>query len=153
MATEDFSLVPRGIFGKMRFVCERWLYRRGFSNADARTLVAVQFMALVFIFLVGLAISWHTLWVLWAGAGASLALVNFYFVAQKIHTFLSAGFARKQIIKFLLNFYLRLALTGVLLFVFIVVLKAPVGALLVGLSLSAVAAVIFGLTKLRTLRT
>ena len=153
MATKKVSLSPKTKLGKIRFACEGWLYHHGFSNADARTLIAIQFMGAAFILLVGLLFSWHTLWVLWIGAGAVLAVGNFYFVAQKIQAFFPNGFSRKQVIGLLLNFYLRLFITAVLLFIFIVILAAPVSALLLGLSLSAAVAIIFGLTRLHTLRT
>ena len=153
MTTEKISLLPRTKLGKIRFACERWLYHHGFSNADARTLIAIQFMSAAVLLLAGLVFSWHTLWMLWVGAGAVLAVGNFYFVAQKIQAFFPNGFSRKQVIGLLLNFYLRLFITALLLFVFIVILAAPVSALLVGLSLSAAVAIIFGLTKLHTLRT
>ena len=82
-----------------------------------------------------------------------LAVVNFYFVAQKIQAFFPDGLSRNNVIRLLLNFYLRLFITAIMLFVFIVILAAPVSALLMGLSLSVAVAIIFGLSKLHTLRT
>ncbi len=153
MAPKKISLLPKTKLGKVHFACERWLYHHGFSNATARTLIAVQFVATAFILLLGLALCWHTLWVLWIGVGAMLAVVNFYFVAQKIQAFFPDGLSRNNVIRLLLNFYLRLFITAIMLFVFIVILAAPVSALLMGLSLSVAVAIIFGLSKLHTLRT
>lgn len=150
--TKRSSLTPQTRIGKVRFACERWLYRHGFSNADARTLIAVQFMIATALVAGGLLVAWYTLWLLWVGLGAFLAVTNFYFIAQKIQAFFPDGLSAGNIIKMLLNFYVRLFITAILLFIFIVPLKASISALLIGVSLSAAAAIIFGLTKLHMLK-
>ena len=152
MSIQKNTLYPEGCLGRIRFSIETWLFRRGFSNADARFLLAVQIMSVLGLLVLGLILCWYTQWPLWVGLGAALAVANFYFVARNLQAFFPEGFNRSRIISMLLNFYIRLFVTAVFLFVFIVWLKAPVVALLIGLSLSAGIAVIFGLTKLHLLK-
>ncbi|MBQ4133802.1 MAG: ATP synthase subunit I [Desulfovibrionaceae bacterium] len=152
MNKQKNMLYPEGWPARLRFAVEGWLFRHGFSNADARFLLAVQLISACALTVSGLLLCWYTLWVLWAGLGALLAVANFYFVVRKLQAFFPDGFNRSKIIGMLLNFYLRLFVTAVFLFVFIVWLKAPVSALLIGLSLSAGTAVIFGLSRLHLLK-
>lgn len=143
---------PKKILAKLLFLCERWLYRHGYTNPDARRLIGLQFVATGFLLALGLVLAWATLWVLWAGVGAVLAVVNFYFLARKIQMLVPNNFSRANIIKLVLNFYVRLLLTAVALFVFIVVFNASIPALLTGISLSAGTAMVFALTRLHLLK-
>ena len=155
--TEDMSnkvkpLLPRTKLGKVMFAIEAWLYRHGISAPSARALIAVQVMIAAALVLLGAALCWYTLWVLWVGLGAVLTVVNFYFIAQKLQAFYAHGLQKGSIMKMLLNFYFRLFVTAIFLFVFIVWLKAPIVALLVGLSLSVATATIFGFARLHMLK-
>ena len=150
--TEQDNLTSRTGIGKIRFACMRWLYRRGFYNEDARVLISVQFLVAAGLVVAGALLAWHTLWLLWLGVGALLAVVNFYFIVQKVLALIPNGLAIRGIVMVVLNLYLRMLITGVLLFICIGPLKASISALLIGVSLSAVSAIIFGLSKWRVLR-
>ncbi len=152
MGKKSATLIPRTRLGKFFFGMETLLYRRGFTNPDVRFLLAVQIIAVAILILSGAALFWHVQWLLWIGLGAALAVANFYFLGKRLQTFFSEGFSRSKIIGMLLNFYFRLFVTAIFLFVFIVWLKAPISALLIGLSLSAGSAIIFGMTKLHLLK-
>ena len=152
MGKKSATLIPRTKLGKIFFGVETLLYRRGFTNPDVRFLIAVQIICTTLLILLGAALFWHVQWLLWIGLGAALAVSNFYFLGKRLQTFFPGGFSRGKIIGMLLNFYFRLFITAIFLFVFIVWLKAPISALLIGLSLSAGSAIIFGLTKLHLLK-
>lgn len=152
MSKKSVTLTPHTKLGKIKFAIEAWLYKHGISNPNARTLIAIQTMAAAGLVLLGAALCWYSLWVLWVGLGAVITVVNFYFIAQKLQGFYVHGLQNGNIMKMVLNFYLRLFVTAVFLFVFIVWLKAPISALLIGLSLSVATSIIFGLTRLHMLK-
>ncbi len=152
MTMQKNMLYPESMLAKIRFRVEAWLFRHGFSNPAARFLLAVQILSVVVLIFSGLLLCWYTQWLLWVGLGAAVAVSNFYLVAQKLQSFFPSGFSRGNVVGMLLGFYLRLFITAIILFVFIAWLKAPIPALLIGLSLSAGTAVIFGLTKLHLLK-
>ncbi|MDQ7031875.1 MAG: ATP synthase subunit I [Desulfonauticus sp.] len=76
--------------------------------------------------------------------GAILGTLNFYFLAKLVQEII---FIKKGALSVLLfQFYLRLGLTGVVLFYVIVYLKANIVALLGGLSIVVVNVLLYGLT-------
>jgi len=152
MSKKAIRLTPQTKLGKIRFAIEGWLWRHGISNSNARSLIAVQVMIAFTLLVAGFALIRQTQLVLWAGVGAVLAVANFYLVAQKLQNLFSQGLQKGGTMKMLLNFYFRLLVLAIFLFVFIVWLKASIPALLVGLSLSVITAIIFGLTRLHMLK-
>lgn len=145
-------LAPSGKMGKIHFAVEGWLYRHGLFNPAVRLLIAMQIVTTAVIILFGGALFWHTQWVLWIGLGASLAVSNLYFLAKKLQVFFPSEVSLNKIIGVLLNFYFRLFVTAIILFVFIAWFKAPIPALLIGLTLSVGTAIVFGLTRLHLLK-
>lgn len=119
---------------------DSWLFERGFHLEQVRALLRIQFW---------LAILVPVLLILYAPrtgvdflAGAWLATANFYFLAGLIQGLV---FVRKGATAILLfSFYLRLALTALVLAGLIVWFRASVIALLAGLSTVLVSILLWG---------
>lgn len=125
---------------KLNRKIEKYLYKKNFKVEGVRKLVRNQ-IYLTFLGIVG--ILPFPEWRLDFSIGALLGLFNFYFLAKLIQelVFLKKG----AITALLFQFYLRLFLTGLVLFWAIVYLKVDIIALLVGLSIVLINIILFGL--------
>lgn len=126
---------------KLTQAIDRYLFRHGFRIEGVRDLVRNQICLTLSVFLILPACMLGT-WPLAVLAGAILGTLNFYALAKVIQGLI---FLRQSSVQLLLfGFYARLALTGVALYVLLVLCRASVVALLVGLSLVLVNILMYG---------
>ncbi len=131
-----------GMMGKVRHSVESALYRRGFRQPDVRRLVALQIMLAAGL---SLLFAFTGMWGAAFAAGALIATVNFYalarFAQMAIHV--PQGAAGAQVMRF----FIRLGLTGVVLYVLIIRLGVPLSGLLAGLTTVVVTALAWGAVR------
>lgn len=120
---------------------DRYLFQHGFRIEGVRRLVRNQIcLTLSVLFL--LPACWLGTWPLDVLAGALLGTLNFYALAKVIQGLIYLRQSSVQLLLF--GFYARLGLTGVALYVLIVLCRSSVVALLVGLSLVLVNILMYG---------
>ncbi|WP_291319688.1 ATP synthase subunit I [Desulfonatronospira sp.] len=127
----------------MNSLVENFLYKRGFVLPRVRFLVRNQFYLSVLGLLVFI-IFFPVSWIVGFGIGALLGSLNFYFMARLAQelVYIAKGAATPL----LFSFYVRLILTGLVLYVAIVYWNANVFALLLGLSVILLNVLVFGIT-------
>jgi hypothetical protein len=137
------------MIGKMLTGLDGWLFRRGFTGRDVRALMSAQLCVAVAASAICLAVTGFGLWGLSFAAGSFLITMNFWSLAKFGQ---GVVFVRRgAVLSLLLRFYLRLALTGVALYVLIAYAQAPAAPLLAGVSTAVAAMIWWGMA--RTLRT
>ncbi len=120
---------------------ENFLRNRGFVLPKVRYLLRNQ----IYLALFGLVFSIILLpasWSIGFAVGAILGTFNFYFIAKLAQELIYMQ--RGALAPLLFSFYVRLFLTGLVLYVAIVFWGANVFALLIGLSIILVNVLIFG---------
>jgi len=111
-----------------------YLYSRGFVRPEVRRLVRFQFILTLFASGAGLALCWFYLWPLHFAIGVGLAAFNFYSLAKFIQQIVFMTYSRQILTELLIRFFGRLLLSGLLLYVLIIVVKVSIVALLAGLT-------------------
>lgn len=127
---------------------EQHLYRRGFTAAPVRRLMAVQMIVAAVFVLAGLPLAFVSVWPLVFGIGAALAAWGFWSVARTAQAYIGREFTRQAAFRMFLNFNLRLCLTGVALFVLIVKLHAPLLPLVAGLTFAVASIVVWSVAQI-----
>ncbi len=101
----------------------------------------------LYIFVLAAPLSWFVAgWGLPFTVGAALSLVNFYALAKIVQEVIFVG-KGAAVTSLLTGFYLRLLLTGVVLFVMIGPLGSEIVPLLLGLSIVVVNILLFGVAQ------
>lgn len=122
---------------------EAFLYARGLVLHQVRVLVRNQvYLSVLGAFLVLVFFSGPV--VIGFVTGALLGTFNFYFLAKLIQELVHVR--KGAVTPLLFSFYVRLGLTGLILFIAIVYWNANVFSLLVGLSVVLLNVLIFGAT-------
>lgn len=133
------------MYRKMLDALDRGLYRVGFTHRDARRLVLGQLVLAGCSSAAALLLAWGGLWGTAFAAGAALVTVNFWWLARFGQHALSdaVGLAGRTI------FWstMRLVGTTVVLYVLIVTAKAPVWAILAGVSTVLATLISWGVLK------
>ena len=127
---------------------ETRLYRRGFSSAVVRRLLATQILISVCGLLLGAALCWLTLWPLLFGIGASLACFSLWHLARFAQANIGIAYSPAMAIRLFLGLNARLVLIAIVLFALIVWMRAPVTPLLIGLSSTVAGIVVWGISRL-----
>lgn len=124
-----------GILNKIMHGVEAALYRQGFRQADVRRLVAMQILLAS-----GLSLLFAPtgMWGAAFAAGALIVTLNFHSLARfaQVAIHVPVGAAGAQVMRF----FIRLALTGLALYVLIIRLEVPLSGLLAGLTTVVVTA-------------
>ena len=126
---------------------ESWLYRRGFSSAPVRRLMAVQMLVAASFLLAGLPMAYWTAWPLCFGIGAGLAACGFWSASRTAQQYMYQPFTRQMAFRVFCNFNLRLLATGIVLFVLIIKLHTPLPPLLAGLTFTVALIVVWSVLK------
>lgn len=111
---------------------EAGLFRRGFYNPTIRVLVRNQLYLAVGTTIPALALALRT-WGWAYAAGVLLATLNFYALAKVVQGLVLTE-QGTAMAKQLVQFYVRLLLTGLVLYVLIAVMKASIFGLVAGLT-------------------
>ncbi len=127
----------------MNSLVENFLYRRGFVLPRVRLMVRNQ-LYLSFVGLTVFIVFFPVSWIIGFGIGAVVGSFNFYFLARLAQELVYIP--KGSTVPLLFSFYLRLILTGLVLYAAIVYLSANVLALLMGLSVILLNVLIFGIT-------
>lgn len=127
---------------------DRMLFRRGFVNPDIRMLVRNQILLAGFSTVFCLAVLGFSAWAWSYGAGAVLATLNFWFLAGFGVRITSQPNRTEAVLATLTRFYLRLGLTGAVLYALIVWAGARPVALLTGVSIIVVNFLCWGAVKI-----
>ncbi len=121
---------------------EKWLFEKGFKEAAVRVLIRNQLWLTAASVLSAACFYWVGLWPVYYLVGVLLATYNFFSLAKFIQQVVHYRFTKRLLISLLVRVYGRLLLTGLVLALMIGWLKAPVAALLIGLS-TVVATILF----------
>lgn len=127
----------------MNSLVENFLYKRGFVLPRVRFLVRNQlYLSLlgILVFIIFFPVSW----IVGFGIGALLGSLNFYFLAKLAQELVHIP--KGAATPLLFSFYVRLILTGLVLYLAIVYWNANVFALFMGLSVILLNVLIFGIT-------
>ncbi len=122
------------MLGKTRTRIERRLYQRGFNSPEVRKLLVDQILLTGCSVGVGLVLCWYSVWPLLFGIGAGLACCNLWGMAGFVQRHLRRDFTPAVALKQFGFFFARLAGTAAVLALLVIVLRAPVAPVLVGLS-------------------
>lgn len=138
--------------GSLNHRIEKWLYKRGFANADVRQVMRLQIVVCLGFCLAGMgALTVTLLGQRWFGlglvAGTLLATWNFYHLAKGVPGLLRGGFERGKAVTLLVSFYGRLFLTGAVLFSLIFWAQVSYIALLTGLSSVVATIALWGMAR------
>ncbi|CAM2056805.1 membrane hypothetical protein [Desulfovibrionales bacterium] len=131
---------------RLLHVIEYHLYRHGFTVAEARILMRNQLILAGVVCLIGLTLCWASKWAWSLAVGTILATINFYSLATFVQQVTFLPYEKKIVFKLLLRFYGRLFATGIVLYLLIILAKASVPALVVGLSTVVATIVVWGST-------
>lgn len=121
---------------------DRWLWRRGFRAEPVRVVTRSLFLAAAALLALGALALPLARWPFWLGAGAALSAWNFYslaFFVQRAFPRPTAedpdpAASRALLLGQLLRSNLRLFITGILVYMALVVFRANPFALVAGLS-------------------
>ena len=119
---------------------DAWLWRHGIGHPVIRPLVRNQILLAGLSLLAGVLLLPRTDWMLWFGVGATVMALTFWSLAR---FFLRRGlgeYSSALLWLVLLRWLARLALLTALLYLGLVVYRAPAGAILGGVTAGAVTA-------------
>jgi hypothetical protein len=135
------------VFRKILQKTENILQARGFESEAARTLLGIQILAATAAMGVGLLALPLTIWPLAFGIGAGVAACSFWQLCRITQAFILQKFTRQLWLRLFLRFNLRLVLTGGVLFLAIISLSLPLLPLLVGLAISMICVMAWGVNR------
>ncbi|SDN43161.1 ATP synthase I chain [Desulfonauticus submarinus] len=121
---------------------EKFLYSRGFQIEGTRILMRNQIYFSILGCFIAIILGYST-WALDFIIGVLLGSFNFYFLAKFVQEIIHIK--KGALAALLFHFYLRLAVTGLILFYVIVYFKVNIVALLGGLSIVIVNVLFYGL--------
>jgi len=127
----------------MNRLVENFLYNRGFVLPRVRFLLRNQLYLVIAGFLFFLFFLPGP-WVIGFAIGSLVGTCNFFSLAKLAQELIYVQ--RGAVVSLLFSFYLRLILTGVVLYLAIVLWRADIFALLIGLSIILLNVFIFGAT-------
>lgn len=121
---------------------ETFLFRHGFQKKEVRELVRNQLYLFVLASLACALVTGFSLWSAGFALGAALGTINFWALSRVAPELVKVE--KGAVLPLMVQFYGRLILTGVCLFVFIVWLNVSVSSLLAGLTTVVVNAITWG---------
>ena len=120
---------------------DRWLWQRGFPDGPVRTVIRNLVLVSTGLLILGTLLLPLIHWPFWLGVGAALSTWNFYSLAVFVQRAFprpgagsSTNASRAFLIAQLLRSNLRLFITGILVYISLVVFRANPFALVAGLS-------------------
>lgn len=128
----------------IRHRIELLLFRQGFTSVAVRNLLFIQIIIFCVGLVLGIFCAWLTLWPIAFAAGACISTCNFWFIAKFAQKIIPSMYSKGITATYFLFFVLRLALAAVVLFLVLVVAKAPVLPLSVGLISPLMAILMWG---------
>lgn len=127
---------------------ERFLWARGFILAPVREILAAQLLLCGLFLVPALGLAPFTAWPLYFCLGACLVTGAFWSLAKTAQDLPAKTFSLKLAAKLFAGFSLRLLAVGAVLYVVVVVLRAPPLPLLAGLSVTMITITVWGLLRM-----
>lgn len=100
---------------KLKRKIERFLYKKGFTEAPLRAIILAQLALLCALLALGLVTLYFSAFGLWLFLGAALISFNFWSMSRFIIEQMPGGYSRSFLRGQLLRFLGRLAVTGIVL--------------------------------------
>lgn len=126
---------------------DRRLYAMGFSAPLVRHLLGTQILLSVAGLALGALVFWLTLWPLLFGVGALVTTYSLWNIARFAQANIQQQFSPALAVRLFLGFTARLALISIVLFVLVVLLRAPVAPLLIGLTSTVASISLWGISR------
>lgn len=123
------------------------MYRAGFTAPVIRHFLLTQLLLSAAGILVGLVLLWLSFWPLSFGVGIAISTYSLWHITRFVQTSIQQNFSAALGIRLFLSFTGRLIFISIVLFVFVVLLKAPVAPLLVGLASTVAHIAIWGILR------
>lgn len=134
----------------LRHKTEKFLYRKNFLSPIIRRLLSTQILIALTALVGGFIVLPFTDWLIFFASGALITTFNFWHIARFACEHTGRPFSVFMGIKYFLMFNIRLIATGVLLFVLIFWLHAPLIPLIAGLASVTVVLLIWGISRAST---
>lgn len=100
---------------KIKQRIERFLYKKGFTEAPLRAIILAQLALLAVSFIAGIILWYFTAWLLWFFLGFALMAFNFWSMSRFVIEHLPGGYSRSFLQGQILRFFGRILLTGAVL--------------------------------------
>lgn len=100
---------------KIKQKIERFLYKKGFTEAPLRAIILAQLALLAVTFTAGIILLYFSAWLLWFFLGAALLAFNFWSMSRFLLEQLPGGYSRAFLRGQLIRFFGRILLTGIVL--------------------------------------
>ncbi len=126
---------------------EKSLHASGFAWPVARHILCTQLWVVDISLALGVVCVWFSLWPLAFACGAVIALYNFWFLTKSIQACVKSGFRAKTAFKVIIGLNIRIGLTAVVLYFFIVTWAMPLVPLLFGLSSALISIMVWGTSR------
>ncbi|MDR1360472.1 MAG: hypothetical protein LBJ82_05755, partial [Deltaproteobacteria bacterium] len=127
---------------------ERWLYGLGFTAALPRRLLAFQLLLGGAGLLFGLPLAGYSLWPLAFGLGALIMAGCLWQTIRFAHLAQQQSYSTRMGARFFARFLVRFFCIGLILYPCIVILRAPLAPLLLGLASTSAAIALWGIARL-----
>lgn len=115
-------------------ILDEQLWRRGFKDPRLRGVARRGVLATALAFCIGIPLAFFSPFLFWFGVGSLLAVWNFCALTRWVAKILPSGWSSGTLTALLVHTNIRLFITGICLYISIVSCKAPVLALLTGLT-------------------
>jgi len=132
----------------IRYAVERRLYGMGFALPFVRYLLSIQIIVSGFALAAGIVLLWYSHWPLAFGAGAAIMTYSLWQISRTAQAFVQLQYSAALALRLFFGFSLRLLLIGIVFFVLIVQLKAPLAPLLLGLTSTVASILLWGISRL-----
>lgn len=100
---------------KIKQKIERFLYKKGFTEAPLRAIILAQLALLALSLVAGIILLYLSAWLLWFSLGAALLFFNFWSMSRFLLEQLPGGYSRAFLRGQLVRFFGRILFTGIVL--------------------------------------
>ena len=148
----------KAMLNKNLLAIEKLLYARGFVAPGSRRVIARQILFACASLAFGIVTSWFTLWPLAFAVGTIMATGNLYFLGKSAETSTRASSTASNgtsvkasavlAVLYVLLYWVRLAVTGLLLYTCLVRFSLPFTPLIAGLSTVVASLSIMGFSRI-----
>lgn len=131
----------------LRRLIERRLYGLGFTAPIVRHMLCTQIILAGTGLIIGAALAWYSLGPLAFGVGAAIATYSLWSIARFAQSCIYYQFSAALGIRLFLGFTVRIVFVGIVLYGLIVLLRAPIVPLVLGLSSTVAGIALWGLAR------
>lgn len=131
----------RNVF-QLPFLIDKWLWKRGLGHPLVMPIVRNEILSSLLFLVLGFCTLLYSSWLFWFGFGFAIMALTFFTLA---HFFLHIRldvYSSVLFMRVLLRWSARMLLTALLLYIALVLLAAPVSAILAGLVCASILALV-----------